>query len=134
MERAIVNDVRTNRKLTAVCEVWTYDVWGNARDGWDVNDRNCIHRKWDAPAVCCVSNLPRYPGARDEHRAFPADSASFTAEVCVSFELPDSSVREALGIDPRVKIEIEGDGTRYDVTRSRDGYPLGEILINEWKE
>lgn len=19
--------------------LWTYDVWGNARDGWDVNDR-----------------------------------------------------------------------------------------------
>lgn len=22
-----------------VFEVWTYDVWGNARDGFDVNDR-----------------------------------------------------------------------------------------------
>lgn len=26
-------------------EVWTYDVWGNAKDGFEVNDRCCINRK-----------------------------------------------------------------------------------------
>lgn len=27
------------RVLTLRYQRWTYDVWGNARDGWDVNDR-----------------------------------------------------------------------------------------------
>ena len=27
-------------------EVWTYDVWGNERDGFEVNDRHCVTRKY----------------------------------------------------------------------------------------
>jgi hypothetical protein len=27
------------KTLTIKYDVFTYDVWGNARDGWDVNDR-----------------------------------------------------------------------------------------------
>lgn len=27
-------------------EVWTYDVWGNAEDGYDVNDRYNVSRDY----------------------------------------------------------------------------------------
>lgn len=30
--------------LNTEWEVWTYDVWGNETDGYEVNDRICIDR------------------------------------------------------------------------------------------
>lgn len=30
-------------------ELWTYDVWGNETDGWDVNDRTCLDREFALP-------------------------------------------------------------------------------------
>lgn len=38
---------RTDNMIT--CELWTYDVWGNADDGYEVNDRHCITRSLELP-------------------------------------------------------------------------------------
>lgn len=32
-------------------EVWTYDVWGNEEDGWDVNDRTCVCRRLQVECI-----------------------------------------------------------------------------------
>ena len=123
-EFAIVNDVKTDHAVIAVCEVWTYDVWGNTDDGWEVNNRFPQSRDARLACECRVSNLPRHPGASDDFRSWPADSSSFSAEVCVSFELSDETIRETLGgVD-----DGQGDGSTYYV-EDDDGKPIGEIVI-----
>ena len=128
---AIMNDVRLDRSgVVAVCQHRTYDVWGNSRDGYQVNDT------FDAgeiaiPAEVSVSNVPRLPGAQDGFRSFP-DSYSFQAEVVVTFSLTESAIRKAIGA--KCKIVLDGDERTYYVNRERDGYPICELEILRFEE
>lgn len=90
-------------------ELWSYDTWGNARDGYQVNDRSCFDRDYVIRAPINVYNA----GTAQEFRRV---------------ELDDRQVREAFGLS-RIKLEIEdtGDGVIY-VTRARDGYYIGEMV------
>jgi len=126
---AILNNVPVKCRAIAVCECCTYDVWGNARDGYEVND---IGRKWteEVPVTVTVSNFPRHPGAKDRYREFP-ESGSFEARVVVSFEIDDQTIRKVFGVNCR--LEVEGDDLAYYVNRERDLYPIGEIRIIGWK-
>lgn len=127
MALAIRNGVETSHRVKAICEVWTYDVWGNVEDGWTVNDRSCAAREAELDGRCTVSCLPTAPGASDDYRTFPK-SSSFSAELVVSFELTDDAIREALGTFE----ECDGDGETY-YPQDGDGYPLGEIHILRWE-
>lgn len=129
---AIVNGIRTSHKCIAVCDIVTYGVWGNRRDGYEVNDANYSARDVDLAADMIVSNVPLHPGAADDYRSFPADSASFSVNVAVSFEIPDREIRSALGIGPRVRLDIDGDDMTYYVRRESDGYPIGEVRITSF--
>ena len=121
---AIVNGVRTDHKATAICEVWVYDVWGNADDGYEVNDRSCIARLAEIPATMLISGAPRYPGAKDDYRSFPAES-SCTVEVTVSWDL---DVSDWFGDSDNG----QGDGETYYFDDPADGRPLGEMRIVGW--
>ena len=33
-------------KIETIWELWNYDVWGNAKDGFEVNDRSCFDREY----------------------------------------------------------------------------------------
>ncbi len=128
---AIVNEVKTSHKVIAICELRTYDVWGNAADGYDVNNSFVCDRALEVPAVCSVSNLPCFPGAKDEFgRAFPADSASFTAPIVVSYHIEDKELSRVFDC---TRIEVDGDDTHYYINRAKDGKPLGELFIHSWK-
>jgi hypothetical protein len=98
------------KTVSTIWEVWTYDVVGNKRDGYDVNDRSCSCRAYeiDCPVV---ENNPNTPQAFLS--AYPTDS----------------QVREALSIKPRVQIETDGDDCAIYVTHESTGYPLGELLL-----
>lgn len=44
-------------------ELWSYDVWGNAEEGYEVNDRSCEDRKvlfrckdGECPTLCQIAN------------------------------------------------------------------------------
>lgn len=127
---AIVNNVKTDHWAIALCEVWTFDVVGNARDGYEVNDRRNAGRNIEVPARMIVSNMPSHPGAKDEYREF-SDSSSFEVKGAVaSFELSDKDLKELLGVSG--SIEVEGDGENYQVSKP-NGYPIGEVLITGWK-
>ncbi len=128
---AICNGLRVAHTVYAVCEVWFYDVWGNAEDGYEVNDRSCSEREARVPCDVRVSNFPRCPGAKDAYRSFPEDSASFSVEVCCSFTLSDREVKKAMGLT--CAIETDGDGTHYYVERARDGRPIGEVIVCRWE-
>lgn len=87
-------------------EVRTYDVWGNARDGYEVNDSFTVHREYPLTLAVEVNN----PGQPGEFRsAYPTDR----------------QLRAVFGVNCR--LDTDGDDTTVYVNRARDGYPLGEL-------
>lgn len=87
-------------------EVWTYDVWGNANDGYEVNDRYCLERAHEIDLLIETT---------DAHELGTFKHASPT----------DKQIRAAFGI--RCRFETDGDDVTIYVNRSRDGYPIGEM-------
>lgn len=87
-------------------EIITYDVWGNDKDGYDVN-QSFNGGTIDLRLKIEINN----PDSPHEFKsAYPSDY----------------QIRQALDC-PRVKLELDGDDTLILVTRARDGYPLGEL-------
>lgn len=97
-------------RIRTIWETWSYDVWGNARDGYEVNDRYLINREYELDLDVQVANQGT---PREFLYAHPTDK----------------QIREALDIKPRVRIETEGDDQSIYVSASKDGYPLGEMLL-----
>ena len=98
----------TTRTVKTIWEVWSYDVWGNAEDGYEVNNRFCDHREYpiDAPVTDYNMGTPHAFSA-----AFPSDE----------------QIKEALRIQPYETIDTDGDDMHIYVT-DETGFPLGEML------
>ena len=96
------------KRIKTHWEVWSYDVWGNEKDGFDVNDRYCISR--DYPIMCKIEiNNPNTP--RQFLSAYPSDYA----------------IKQALSIKKWIHIEKDGDDLTIYVSAAKNGYPLGEL-------
>ena len=94
--------------LNTQWEIRTYDVWGNAKDGYDVNNVFVVHRKYDLAIPVSTYNI----GTPQQF-----SSASPT----------DKQIKEALGLSPNMRIDTDGDDLTIYVNRERDSYPLGEL-------
>ena len=94
-------------------EARVYDTWGNAEDGYTVNDSfrlpsNHVTGKHILKLEVTVNN----EGTLQQFEsAYPSDK----------------QIREIFGIGSRVAIDTEGDDSHIYVNRARDGYPLGEL-------
>ncbi len=97
-----------HRRISTHWEVWTYDVWGNAKDGYKVNDRYKQHEDYEIKCRVEIAN----PGTI---RAF---------EYCTP---SDYAIKQALSIKKWIKIETEGDDMTIYVNATKDGYPIGEL-------
>lgn len=95
------------KTIETTWEVWTYDVWGNAKDGYDVNDRSCYDREYPMTLKVQVNN--------------PETELEF-----LSAYPTDKQIREALGVG-KVRLDFDGDDLTIYVNRESDGYPLGEL-------
>lgn len=95
------------KAILTVWEAWDYDVWGNAEEGYDVNNRFRIG-EFEENAAIRVYNA----GTEHEFR---------------SAELSDDQIRDMLGIRAEVPIETDGDDMVIYVTAEENGYPLGEL-------
>lgn len=101
------------KRIETTWECWTYDVLGNAKDGYEVNDRSCFDRHAMLMLTVTVNN----PGTPQEFEsAYPTDA----------------QIRALFGLG-RTKIETDGDDLAIYVTRARDGYPIGEMLCTSHK-
>jgi hypothetical protein len=103
----MTNQVK-HEKAGTVKTTWqlrTYDVWGNAKDGYEVND------SYDAGEVELRIPQTRYNvGLEGEFiGAYPTDR----------------QIKRAFGVTCR--ISTDGDDTHIEVERARDGYPIGEM-------
>jgi len=106
--RELANPPHTRQAGTVrtIWEVWTYDVWGNERYGYEVNDRCCTERRLVLHVPATIYNV----GTEGEFQgAYPSDR----------------QIREAFGVS--CTIETDGDDTTVYVNRERDGYPIGEL-------
>lgn len=82
----------------ATWSVWSYDVWGNKRDGYDVNDR---------------SRISRIEGPAD-----PTDAQ--VLRMAKDGGLLKRTVR-------LTSLDLEGDEGYVTITARRDGFPIGEL-------
>jgi hypothetical protein len=105
--------MKTNT-IGTVWEVWTYDVWGNAQDGYDVNDRYCLARKHEIELTVQVNNAGT---PREFLSGYPTDK----------------QIRETFDIRPNTGIDLDGDDITIYVRRERDGYPIGELVCTSHK-
>lgn len=96
------------KTVDTIWEVWDHDVWGNAKDGYEVNDRSCICRDYPLRLKVQTAN----PGTPQEFKYA---------------EPTDAQIRRALGIR-WIRIETNGDSVYITVDRASDGYPIGEML------
>ena len=92
--------------ITTEWKVYTYDVWGNARDGYDVND---VYRHGTETLVLTVETA-------NEGTPQAFDHASPT----------DRQLRRVFGLG-KIQLDTDGDDLTIYVNRARDGYPIGEI-------
>jgi hypothetical protein len=98
-------------KPATIATQWTiatYDVWGNARDGYEVND--VYPRRTPIPLELTVETFN--PGTPNEFKA-----ASPT----------DKQIRQVFGLANALRLDTDGDDLTIYVNRERDGYPIGEI-------
>ena len=87
-------------------EVWSYDVWGNAEEGYDVNDRRCMERAYPIRLKPVTHNV-------GTEREFTSASPS------------DYQLGRIFGT--RATLDTEGDDTHIYVNRASDSYPIGEL-------
>ena len=90
-----------------------YDVWGNEEGGYDVNDRACFDRNGELILRIEVNNA----GTPQEFEsAYPSKA----------------QIRRLFGLST-FKLDLGGDDIHIDITRARDGYPIGEMLCTSHK-
>lgn len=102
--------MKTNKREHTLWEVWTYDIWGNRQDGFEVNDRSCHARKH--LIVCPVQRW----NAGTEHEFESASPGN-------------TQIRQALGLTGMNDgIEVDGDDMSIYIANARNGKPIGELL------
>jgi hypothetical protein len=94
------------RTVHTTWELWSYDVWGNEDDGYDVNDRSCFDRAYELDIVIEVNN-PGTPTMFEN--AYPSDE----------------QIREAFGI--KGEFNTWGDDVQIYIESDDTGYPIGEM-------
>ena len=98
--------------------LWTYDVWGNAEEGYDVNDRSCLDREFAIPTTHEVFNVGTpQEFATDE----PTDAQIIKA-------LKDAGYLKKSVQSRRLTIDGEPESMTVDYC---DGFPLFGLELNQ---
>lgn len=97
------------KTIQTTWEIWTYDVWGNEDDGWEVNDRYCEAIDYQLKLERKVYN------AGTDHEF---EAASPTKQ----------QLQKVFGLRSQTEIEIDGDDLVIYVSNANDGCPIGEMF------
>lgn len=93
--------------IKTVWEIRTYDVWGNARDGYEVNNSFVVNRDYPITLKVTTNNKG-------------------TAQEFLSAYPTDRQIRKALNLRS-IQIDLAGDDLAIYANRASNGYPLGEL-------
>lgn len=99
--------MKTGKTIETRWEVRTYDVWGNAKDGYEVNDS---YRKPDVDLTLEVN----------KHNVGTPSEFEYATPT-------DAQIREVFGLKKNVSIETDGDDTHIYINAGKDSYPVGEL-------
>lgn len=94
--------------IATVWEVWTYDVWGNEEDGYEVNDRSCQARAYKLELPIEINNAGT---PQQFERAYPTDE----------------QIREIFGEEAIIDNGVGDDVNIYITLADDESYPLGEM-------
>ena len=97
----------TMKTVKTTWEIWTYDVWGNAEEGYDVNDRFCQDREYPINLKIEDNNSGKIS------QFFSAYPSNYQIQKC-------------FGVG--CNLDLEGDDVTIYVNRAKDGYPVGEMV------
>ena len=97
---------QSRKYVDTTWETRSYDVWGNARDGYEVNNSF----RTGEVTIRCKVEVNNAGTAQEFLSAYPSDS----------------QIRKALGLR-RFKLETDGDDLSIYVNRAKDSYPCGEL-------
>ncbi len=86
-------------------EVWAYDVWGNARDGYNVNDRCCLDRRVEIRCRATIYNAG-------------------TPREFVSYHPTDRQLSAAAGFR---RVRWDGQDGTYEASTAH-GRPVGQLV------
>jgi hypothetical protein len=101
--------MKTKFTLTTKWEARGYDVKGSDREGWAVHDVRPL------PDVELELTMTRRNAGTPQESMTAAPS--------------DRQIRQVFGLNNRAVINTdEGDSTHIYVTRTKDGYPIGEMF------
>jgi len=100
------------KTIDSTWELWSYDVWGNAKEGYDVNNRAYFNREYPIRLKVGVYNIGT---PRQFESAHPTDY----------------QIRKAFGVG--CKIDTDGDDMTIYVNRASDNYPIGEMHCTSHK-
>jgi hypothetical protein len=96
---------KTCKTVETTWEVYIYNVWGNAKDGYEVND---VYHCGEIEMDCSIDI--NNPGTSFEFEsAFPSNS----------------QIREVFGL--KCSFATDGDDLIIYVNRAKDSYPIGEL-------
>lgn len=95
------------KTIETTWELRSYDVWGNARDGYEANDTYVVGE------VTLRLKLETH-NEGTEHE-FQSATPS------------DRQIRQCFGVRCRLDTDGPGDDIHIYVNRERDGYPIGEM-------
>jgi hypothetical protein len=98
--------------------VWSYDVWGNAREGYEVNDR-CKVGKVEIPEEALTPPADVMTGEAFHAWGVASDKAIVKALVDAGY------------LRPRFKLEVEGDDGRIEITHAPTGRPLLGLELDD---
>ena len=94
------------RYVTTQWEWATYDVWGNARDGYEVND---VYRRREPVELRLEVKTYNAGSEHEFDSAYPSTK----------------QIRQVFGV--RCQLDLQGDDLTVYVNRERDLYPIGEL-------
>jgi hypothetical protein len=92
-------------KIRTVWEVYSYDVWGNAADGYDVND------VFSRGTVQLLAQVEYF----DNGKPKPFIAAYLT----------DGQLRKVFRTFS--KLSVDGDDLHYEISRQSDNLPIGRL-------
>lgn len=125
-------DKRKAQKRQHEASAWTYDVWGNARDGYTANDRYCQIRDRIVTARLVALNLGtcgRWNPTTNAIDYYPPNHA-----YCDSWQFDETEIRR-MKREAGIGGSSAGIGDEFSRYYERaNGYPTGEIIINREPE
>ena len=105
------NNLTEGIMKTEKWQVWAHDVWGNDKDGYEVNDKHCIERGVEFEVKGEIFN----PGTPQEFISFDPTKEQF-------FEWIKSEYSVELA-----NLEFSGDDCQVYVEFKSDAYPICEF-------